>query len=157
MLYSNNNLTLYFQQLQLATKVYTDSLYNFEILRMVQHHLQTFNSTVYVYQFNYRGVLSMTSKDIDNNQNVGVDDGDTLIYLFPIPGEYFRQNGMTRSSADMKYVDIMVDFFTSFMIEGYAISSFIFGILYANPKMILICLTENLLLVITLLTCGNLS
>lgn len=61
----------------------------------------------------------MTSKDIDNNQNVGVNDGDSLIYLFPIPGEYFRQHGMSRSSADMKYVDIMVDFFTSFMIDGY--------------------------------------
>lgn len=86
---------------------------------MIHKHVKNLKSKAYLYRLNYRGVLSTTSKDIDNNQNIGVNDGDITIYLFPIPGECFRQNGMSRNGKDMKYVDIIVDYFTSFVIDGY--------------------------------------
>lgn len=148
-----------FQYLKRATRMFTDMNFRYSILKMVQRHARVSkNSKAYLYRFNYRGVLSMTCRDLDNNQNVGVSEGDILIYLFPIPGEYFRQCGMIRSEEDLKYVDIAVDYFTSFVIDGYACMQLRKNVYmfceYVNAMFSYI-FAENPVIDMILLICGN--
>lgn len=107
---------IFLQLLKQATDMYTDAFYYWYQIRTIQRQA---SPTAYQYVLDYRGVLGTTSKDIDNNENLGACDMDILIYLFPIPPENFRLNGLQRSAADMKMVDIVVDYFSSFMTDGY--------------------------------------
>lgn len=110
-----------FQFLQATTRINNDCFYLYPISTTALSNANNFKSNIYVYNLQYRGELSCTSMSVNNNENLGAADGDVLIYLFPIPSENFRENNIERSSNDMKIVDLMVDFYASFVIDGYVI------------------------------------
>lgn len=83
---------------------------------------QRTNSSSYFYSFEYRGTFSKTSVIMKNNINLGVTHADELIYLFPSDPTYFGYPELVMSDADQQMIDIMVDLWTSFAINGYVLN-----------------------------------
>ena len=69
-------------------------------------------SPVYLYLFGYRGKTSYLTLDYDIEDNIGVTHADDLLYLFSGVHSQFV------SETDKKVIDLMVDFWTSFAING---------------------------------------
>ena len=73
---------------------------------------------IYFYSFAYRGTFSGTSKALGDNRNIGVSHGDELIYLFPMSPKIFKTPELKMTATDKSVIDLMVDLWTSFAING---------------------------------------
>ena len=85
---------------------------------MLEKVAPNMTNSIYFYSFGYRGTFSVTSIDIGDNRNVGVAHSDELIYLFPTPIDQFGVQNLTYTATDESVIDLMVDLWTSFSING---------------------------------------
>lgn len=84
----------------------------------MQIALQQMENDFYYYSFNYRGTISKTTELVGHNEDVGVTHGDDLIYLFPTTPAQLGYPELQISSSDEVIIDILVDFWTSFAVNG---------------------------------------
>lgn len=74
--------------------------------------VRVFKSPLYLFLFGYRGNESLVILQNGIRENVGVIHAEELLYLFPyVPLEKTK-------NVDQKVIDLMVDMWTSFAING---------------------------------------
>lgn len=94
-----------------------NGFFHYPLVKVCDHASEYMKSPIYMYIFEYRGVLSYSSRFIDNNRNLGVDHCDDLLYLLPNPSSHYRLGNLERSPTDFTIVDKWVDMFSSFVIN----------------------------------------
>ncbi|XP_046628117.1 juvenile hormone esterase-like [Neodiprion virginianus] len=99
------------------TVLATDVYFLYPTYDALRQQFSTSVNPQYFYIFDYRGVLSYTYQLTGNTVDYGVTHGDDLVYLFP-NSELFSSLNETRSEKDYEMVNIMVELWTSFAIEG---------------------------------------
>lgn len=75
-------------------------------------------NSAYLFNFGYRGTFSMTNVTTGSNENIGVCHTDEMNYLFPSYPEDFGLKSANYTKKDESIIDIMVDLWTSFAING---------------------------------------
>ena len=85
---------------------------------MLEKVVPNMKNPIYFYSFGYRGTFSGTSTATGDNKNVGVSHADDLIYLFPTSPKKFKMPGLKMTAKDKSVIDLMVDLWTSFAING---------------------------------------
>ncbi|XP_046736182.1 juvenile hormone esterase-like [Diprion similis] len=99
------------------TVLASDAYVHYPIYDALRQQFATAVNPQYFYNFDYRGALSSSYTYGDTTTNYGVPHGEELIYLFPETARFSSFN-KTRSKKDYKMVNIMVDLWTSFAIQG---------------------------------------
>ena len=85
---------------------------------MLEKVTPNIKSHAFFYSFGYRGSYSVTNKETGDNSNIGVSNADELLYLF---NKFSTHNGsptVNLTKQDESMIDIMVDLWTSFAING---------------------------------------
>ena len=93
------------------TKFVSDSGFFYPELLLVEKMAKVAKSPSYFYSFEYEGNMTMYSEDY-KNQVKGVPHAAELYYLFP------RSYPRPLSKNDENVIDIMIDLWTSFAING---------------------------------------
>ncbi|XP_046740690.1 esterase E4-like [Diprion similis] len=99
------------------TVLLTEIIFHYPAYDALQQQFATNVNPQYFYNFDYRGALSMSYVYSGTTVDYGVAHGDDLIHLFPRT-QTFSSFNETRSKEDYEMVDIMVELWTSFAIEG---------------------------------------
>lgn len=86
--------------------------YRYQLI-LSNHYYKTAQKPFFLYNFQYRGTISLTSVT-GSNKNLGVSHGDESLYIFPMGRAIYKKYNLTMSHDDSKMADIMVDFWTSF-------------------------------------------
>ncbi|XP_033228892.1 uncharacterized protein LOC117180505 [Belonocnema kinseyi] len=100
------------------TKFMTDAFFLYPQVKLLERSAKTMQNPFYSYSFGYRGTFSKSSIILGNNRNIGVSHADELIYFFPINSTNFGLPNLCLSQADESMIDLMVDLWTSFAING---------------------------------------
>ena len=77
------------------------------LIEKIVKHLK---SPFYLYLFNFRGNESVVSLENGIKENIGVTHGEELLYHFPKVSD--------ATKVDQEMIDLMVDLWTSFAING---------------------------------------
>lgn len=85
---------------------------------MLQEVTPTKKNPIYAYLFGYRGEFSNTINVLGDNRNIGVNHMDELIYLFPLKCISRKLAHKNLKGNDLFMNKVMVDFWTSFAING---------------------------------------
>lgn len=100
-----------------ATRFISDAFFFYpqlKMLRTVTPKMKNFN---YFYNFGYRGTFGFTNVTTGNNKNIGVSHTDELNYLFKsYPQDFGLKSNYTKK--DEFIIDVMIDLWTSFAING---------------------------------------
>ncbi|XP_051164616.1 juvenile hormone esterase-like [Leptopilina boulardi] len=94
------------------TKFAGDSQFMYPVAILSEKISKFGKKPVYLYMFGYRGESSYTNVDYGIDENVGVHHADDLFYLFS--GEHSK----SITDKDKYIIDLMVDLWTSFAING---------------------------------------
>lgn len=116
---SNNNMIL-----ENFTKFATDSGFIYPTVILTEKLRKIEKSPVYFFLFSYRGETTRFNLQHGTNENVGVSHADELLYLFSGNHPKFT------SEADNYIIDVMIDLWTSFAINGTPTSK-----LLENPNL----------------------
>ncbi|XP_046751717.1 esterase E4-like [Diprion similis] len=103
--------------LAILTDLVSDVFFFYPLYVALRQQSTTAVNPQYFYNFDYRGELSHSNKYGGTMVNYGVSHSDDLIYIFPNTLKFSSLN-KTRSKKDFEMVDIMVELWTSFAIEG---------------------------------------
>ncbi|XP_015108518.1 esterase FE4 isoform X2 [Diachasma alloeum] len=112
------------QVLGTITDIISDSSFLFPQILQLQLVTKKMKSPHYHYSFEYRGTFSETSTILKNNENVGVQHGDDLIYIFPSDFSSFGVAESSFSEEDERMIDIVTELWTSFAINGVPTTSY---------------------------------
>ncbi|XP_068989555.1 juvenile hormone esterase-like isoform X1 [Neodiprion pinetum] len=116
--YFNDNLTISNNVLlENLTRLVSDDFFYYPVYEAFQKQLELAVNPQYLYIFNYRGTFSNSYLETDSTANYGTAHSDDLIYLFPSEAKFSGIN-KTMSIMDYQMVDIMVELWTSFAING---------------------------------------
>ena len=110
--------SIFLQFITSMTKFMTDTFFIYPQSKFMESAAKMMISPFYVYSFGYRGTFSRSSIVLGNNRNIGVSHTDELIYLFPKNSTIFGLPNLSSSKADESMIDLMVDLWTSFAING---------------------------------------
>ncbi|XP_046752295.1 esterase E4-like [Diprion similis] len=99
------------------TDLLSDAIFFYPLYVALRQQSATAVNPQYFYNFDYRGILSYSFNWSGTTTNYGVAHGDDVIYIFPNTLAFSSFNE-TRSKKDFEMVDIMVELWTSFAIEG---------------------------------------
>ena len=103
--------------MQNFTEFLSDALFNYPEVIFVEKAAKKIKSPFYWYSFNYQGSRSFTQLQADKQGKAeGVCHGDDLFYLFPMSS--LTSKNVSNEKIDGKMIDIMVDLWTSFAING---------------------------------------
>lgn len=121
---SMDYLWKFFQLLKNFTQLVGDSFFFYPAYRAIDQQLVHAKAPYYFCTFEYRGTLSynyLFSGDVTGEH--GVSHADDLLYLFENQNTLFKPPGAEMTEADWEMVDTMVQLWTSFATEGWAMSS----------------------------------
>lgn len=94
------------------TKFVSDCRFNYPQVMLIENMKKFIKSPFYLYLFNYRGNESVVSLENGIKGNVGVTHGEELLY-------HFAKVPLSEAAkVDQRMIDIMVDLWTSFAING---------------------------------------
>lgn len=95
------------------TKFAGDSEFTYPTVILTEKLRSTGKSPVYFFLFSYRGETSYFQMEYGLKENIGVTHADDLLYLFAGTHPRFT------SKSDNYIIDVMIDLWSSFAINGY--------------------------------------
>ncbi|XP_044018145.1 venom carboxylesterase-6-like [Aphidius gifuensis] len=96
--------------------MYSDFWENFGTHLSVKYHLKHFGSSVFYYEFSYRGKTSLI-ETYGSKENYGVSHTDDLMYLFPLSKLSFSPD-IKQSEEDQQMIDVLTNIWCNFAKHG---------------------------------------
>lgn len=92
--------------------MYSDFWENFGTHLSVKYHLKHFGSSVFYYEFSYRGKTSLI-ETYGTKEDYGVSHTDDLMYLFPLSKLSFSSD-IKQNEKDEQMIDVLTNIWFNF-------------------------------------------